>query len=100
MRGNRKIPKSVLKNIDNKLAKLKITKQDRVLKEVGIYYIECTQTNWSDGSVNCDIWVIKKSDYSDDVIENTLKAVDGSTLINNVNKANREYLRLRNKYMN
>lgn len=94
----KRISKSVLRAVDAKIAKLKITNEKLVIKEVGIYNIECRMTEWSDNTVNCDVFVIKKSDYSDDPIENVLRSIDGKTMMKNKNEANKFYLEMLKKY--
>lgn len=94
----KRIPKSVLRAIDAKIAKLKIVNEKCVVKELGAYNIECRMTEWSDNTVNCDVFVIKKSDYSDDPIENVIKSIDGKTMMKNKNEANKFYLKMLKKY--
>jgi hypothetical protein len=93
-----RIPKSIAKAIDARIASLEIVNRKQVIKEVGIYFIECTMIEWSDNTLDCAVWVIKKTDYSDDPIENVLMAVDGWTGMHNKDEANRKYLELRAKY--
>ena len=92
----KRILKNILRAISAKSAK--ITNEEIIIKEIGIYNIECRMVELSNNTVSYDVWVIKKDDYSDDRAMNILLAVDGKSAMDK-DEANMFYLGMYEKYL-